>query len=436
MRIIVVGAGFAGMAAACRLAGDGHAVTVLEAAPRLGGRAASFERNGQALNYGEHVLMSRCTAARGFLARIGASDAVSFQESLAIPLLFDGRRWVFRSWPLPGMAHLLPGLLGYAPLSRRERIAALRAGLVLWTSRAARDETFAGWLARRGQTERTIRRLWDPIVIATLNAPSSVVSLRAARYVFREAFFVPHGADIGLFTRPLGDVFDAARRYLEARGGSIELDARVDGVLVGDRRARGVRLLTGREIDGDAVISAVPPDELAGLVSGVRELEAPARAAQQLAWAPIVDVHLTFDRTVLDDPFAVGIDSPVQAICARDSEGGAQTLCLSQSSASEWIDRPDEVVVETLTMALRKLLPSAREAKLVDSLVLRHRRATFVSSPGSDALRPKSRTPIAGLYLAGDWTSTGWPSTIESAVLSGVYAAAAAEGDAALAAAV
>ena len=279
--------------------------------------------------------MSCCTAARGFLARIGASDAVSFQESLAIPLLFDGRRWVFRSWPLPGMAHLLPGLLGYAPLSRRERIAALRAGLVLWTSRAARDETFAVWLARRGQTERTIRRLWDPIVIATLNAPSSVVSLRAARHVFREAFFVPHGADIGLFTRPLGDVFDAARRYLEARGGTVELDARVDGVLVGDRRARGVRLSTGREIDGDAVISAVPPDELAGLVSGVRRVGgagtscAAARVGTDRERAPDLrpeGARRSTSRSASTRP------------CRRsrcDSEGGAQTLSLSQSSASE-----------------------------------------------------------------------------------------------------
>ena len=431
MRVVVVGAGFAGMAAACRLAGDGHSVAVLEAAPRLGGRAASFERNGRRLDCGQHVLLRACGAAQGFLERIGASDAVRFQESLAIPILLDGRRSVLRSWPLPGITHLLPALLGYQRLSGRERLAAARAGLALWISRSSREEAFAEWLARRRQTEKTIRLLWDPIVIATLNAHVEAVSLRAARQVFRDAFFVPHGADMGLFTVPLGDVFDAARRYLEARDSRVEVDAHVERVLARDGRALGVRRADGREGTGDAVIVAVPPDALAGLTAEIPEVRHIVGAAQRLEWAPIVNVHLTFDRKVLDDAFAIGIDSPVQAVFARSSTDDSQTLVLSESSASEWIDRPDEDVVETLTKALRDLLPAARDAALLDSLVLRHRKATFVPAPGSGALRPKSRTPISSLYIAGDWTASGWPSTIESAVLSGVYAAAALESDAA-----
>jgi squalene-associated FAD-dependent desaturase len=452
------------MAAACRLSGDGHSVTLFEASLRLGGRAASFERRGETIDYGQHVLLRTCGAAQGFLERIGASDAVSFQESLAIPLLFDGERTVLRSWPLRGIAHLLPGLLGYRPLSGRERLAAVRAGFTLWALRSSREETFADWLRRHRQTERIIRRFWDPIVVATLDAPSSAVSFRAARHVFHEALFVPHGADMGLFTVPLGDAFQAARRYLEARDGIVELNARVEELLASDGRARGVRLASGREIPGDAVIAAVPPDALAKLASGIPELGRVVGAAQRLEWAPIVNVHLTFDRKVLDDAFAIGIDSPVQAVFVRRATasnsapvqemlsrgaaqaatstlgavsilgcGGAaaQTLVLSQGAAAQWIDQTDEQIVSELLDALRDLLRAARDAKLLDSLVLRSRRATFVPSPGSDVLRPKSRTPLAGLYLAGDWTATGWPSTIESAVLSGIYAAAALESDAA-----
>jgi len=425
-RVVVVGGGFAGMAAACRLSGDGHEVTVLEAAPRLGGRAASFERRGEMINCGQHVLLRACGAAQGFLERIGASDAVSFQETLAIPIFCDGERIVLRSWPLPGIAHLLPGLLLYRPLSGRERLAAARAGLALWASRSLRDETFERWLARHGQTERILRRFWDPIVIATLNAPSSVASFRATRHVFREAFFVSHGADMGLFTWPLGDVFRASLSYVEARGGSGEVNAHAARVLVRDGRACGIKLADGRELYADAVISAVPPDALGEIASGIAQLEAAVTAAQRLVWSPIVNVHLTFDRDALGDPFAVGIDSPVQAILRHD-----RTLVLSQSSATDLIDLSDEAIVTKLRQALRELLPSARDAEFVDSLVLRHLRATFVPSPGSDALRPKARTPIPGLYLAGDWTATGWPSTIESAVLSGIYAAAALESDAA-----
>jgi len=445
-RVVVVGGGFAGMAAACRLAGDGYAVTVLEAAPRLGGRAASFERRGETIDRGQHVLLRACGAAQGFLERIGASDAVSFQESLAIPLLFDGERSVLRSWPLPGIAHLLPGLLGYRPLNGRERLAAARAGLALWASRSLRDETFEQWLVRHGQTERAIRRLWDPIVVAALNAHAGAVSLSAARRVFREALFVPHGADMGLFAVPLGDVLQAARRYLEARHGSVELGSRVERVLIAGCRATGVQLADSRTMEADAVIVAVPPDSLAELTSGVVELGPVVGAAQRLEWASIVNAHLTFDRRVLEDTFAVGIDSPIQAIfrrgeplttpstlaAAAESAGaGRQTLVLSQSAAAEWIGRSDDEIVAELAAELRDLVPAARDAELVDSLVLRHRRATFVPVPGSEALRPKSRTPLAGLYLAGDWTATGWPSTIESAVLSGIYAAAALESDAA-----
>ncbi len=429
MRVVVIGAGFAGMAAACRLAGDGHSVTVLEAAPRLGGRAASFERNGLQLDYGQHVLLRACGAAQGFLERIGALDAVSFQDSLAIPLLCDGERSVLRSWPLPGITHLLPGLLGYRPLARRERLAAVRGGLALWASHSSRAETFADWLERHGQTERIIRRLWDPVVIAALNAPSRVVSSCAARQVFLEAFFVPHGADMGLFTRPLGDVFRASLRYVEARGGIVEVDSPAGAVSVSGGRARGVRLASGREIAADAVICATPPDALSELVTGIPELGQIVGAAEHLQWSPIVNVHLTFDRKVLDDAFAIGIDSTVQVVFTRGTTDGHQTLILSQSAAGELMDLADEEIVAELDRALRELLPSARNAKLVDSLVLRHRRATFVPAPGSGALRPKSRTPIAGLYLAGDWTATGWPSTIESAVLSGVYAVAVAERD-------
>jgi squalene-associated FAD-dependent desaturase len=435
------------MAAACRLSGDGHSVTVIETAPQLGGRSASFERNGQTLDCGQHVLLRACGAAQGFLERIGASDAVSFQDSLAIPLLFDGRRAVLRSWPLPGALHLLPGLLRYRPLVGRERLATARAGLALFVSRGrGDDETFEQWLVRHGQTERAIRRLWDPIVVAALNAHAGAVSLSAARQVFREALFVPHGADMGLFAVPLGDVLQAARRYLEARHGSVELGSRVERVLIAGCRATGVQLADSRTMEADAVIVAVPPDSLAELTSGVVELGPVVGAAQRLEWASIVNAHLTFDRRVLEDTFAVGIDSPIQAIfrrgeplttpstlaaAAESAAAGRQTLVLSQSAAAEWIGRSDDEIVAELAAELRDLVPAARDAELVDSLVLRHRRATFVPSPGSDALRPKSRTPIASLYLAGDWTATGWPSTIESAVLSGIYAAAALESDAA-----
>ncbi len=425
MRVIVIGAGFAGMAAACRLAGDGHTVMVVEKAQCLGGRAAS-ERDGQTLDHGQHVLSRACGAAQGFLERIGALDAVSFQESLAVPLLSVGQRWVLRAWPLPGPMHLVPGLLGYKPLLPKERLAAVRAWLALWATRSTHDEAFAAWLARHGQTERANRLLWDPIVMATLNVPSSVASLLAARRVFRDALFVPHGVDLGCFTVPLGEVFDAARRYLEARGGTVDTGTSVASFTLHEGRgANGVRLKDGRQIGADAVISAVLPDALAALAAEIPKLAETVRAAQELAWSPMVNVHLTFDRDVLGESFAVGVDSPVQWILANGKK-----LSLPLRFASDVVDLADDEIIGRLHQSLRGLLPAAREGRLANSHVVRHRRATFIPSPGSDTLRPKARTAIPGFYVAGDWTATGWPSSIESAVRSGVYAAAALERDA------
>ncbi len=428
-RVVVVGGGFAGFAAACRLAGDGVDVALFERAPRLGGRCASFEHEGETLDYGQHILMSCCTAATGFLERIGAEPTVSFQDYLSIPILCEGERIVIRSAPLPGILHLLPSLLRYRPLSFGERLAALRAGAALSVGRRG-DATFGAWLARHGQNERTVRRLWNPVSIAALNAPADRVSVAAARKVFRDGFFQPDGASIGLFTSPLGSIFDAARKYVEARGGLAEVGAGVSRVLFDRGRAVGVELDDGRSIDAEAVVSAVPPDALERLAGGRPELTHVLEAAGRLEWAPIVNVHLWLDRPALADEFAIAVDSPVQAVFdvgKLHEKCGSTHLVLSQSAADAWVDRADAEVVDNLTTALREVLPVVRDAEIRRSLVIRHREATFVPAPGSDALRPAARTPIDGLFLAGDWTATGWPSTIEGAVRSGIGAAARAE---------
>ncbi|MEW5825593.1 MAG: hydroxysqualene dehydroxylase HpnE [Candidatus Bipolaricaulota bacterium] len=436
MRAIVIGAGFSGAAAACRLAGDGHSVTWLEASPRLGGRAASFTWRGQPVDYGEHVLLRACTAAQGFLERVGAADAVRFQDTFAVPLLTESARSILRSIPLPGPAHLLPGLLGYRLLSPGERLSAGVAGLrLLLGSRRGSEETFGSWLRRHGQSDRARRRLWEPIVVATLNARADDVSLPAARQVFREALLVPHGGDVGLFAVPLGEVFAAARRYLEARGATVETRARMVRLLVrgaSKEEATGVALADGRAMETDAVILAVPPHELARLAGGEPHWKALIGAALGLVWSPIVNVRLVMDRRVLFDRFVAGVETDIQiALDHGPTSAGAttQAIGISLSAAEAWIDLPPSEVVARITASLGKLLPAARGARILDAVVLRHRRATFLPAPGSDALRPPNRTSLRRLYLAGDWTQTGWPSTIEGAIRSGVFAAAAAEAD-------
>ena len=430
--VAVVGGGFAGVAAACRLAGDGLRPILLERAPRLGGRAASFRDrvSGEHVDYGHHVSMRCCTATHGFLQRIGASDALPYQPELAVPILCGPERSDLRSnLFLPGFLHLAPALLRYRCLSAVERFRVASAAIAL---PAARGEiSFGDWLRRRRQSERSVARLWNPICVATLNAHADEVSLQAARHVFREGFFSRGGAGLGLFTRVLGDVFAAAWTYIEERGGQVRTGTGVARILTGSSRAVGVETSDGDAVEADSVIAAVPPWDLRAIVSD--PLLAPIlERAGRLAWAPIVDVHLWLDRPVLEEDFVIAVDGPVQAVFdlsrihERPSAVGSH-LVLSQSAAEPWIDRSSEEIVEELVGALRDLVPAAREARVTRHLVVRHRRATFVPAPGADALRPPSKTPVEGLYLAGDWTASGWPSTIEGAIRSGIAAAGRAE---------
>ena len=433
-RVVVIGGGFAGFAAAARLAGDGATPILLERARRFGGRAASFDdaATGETVDYGHHVLMRCCTAALGFLRRIGASDLVRIQPELEIPILADGRTSCLRSAPLPGILHLAPSLLRYAPLTVGERLGVVRGAMPLLFPVSRREVVFGPWLRRHGQNPRAMTRLWNPICVAALNAPADVVSLAAARKVFREGFFTPGGADMGLFTGPLSRVFDAARAYVEEAGGEVRLGAKAESLVFDDGAVRGVRLASGEAVEADAVISAVPPDALQPILPHANrsEILGPVR---RMTWAPIVNVHVWFDRPVMEHDFVVPVDSPIQTVFdisrLHGAEGGPAHLAVSQSAASEWIDRSSQEISDELLAALPDVLPRATNAACIHWRVIKHPRATFIPAPGIDRLRPGSKTQLRGLYLAGDWTASGWPSTIEGAVRSGIAAAARVQGD-------
>jgi len=428
--VLVVGGGFAGVAAACRLAGEGHRPTLLERAPRLGGRASSFVSPalGETIDYAHHVLMRCCTASTGFLARIGMRSSVRFQPTLAVPIVSPSGSAALRSSFLTGALHLAPALLRYALLPLRARLQVARAAVALAHGPRPQDTYLADWLERHGQSPAAVQRLWNPICIATLNATANQVSLLALRKVLRDAFLHPDGADMGLFSVPLSELFDAAARYITSHGGTVLRNAGAARILVDDEAVRGVELLSGQCIEARSVVSAVAPEHLSAIASAIGPLAEPLDRAQRLRWSPIVDLHAWFDRPILPEQFAIGVESPAQAMFdltrIHDRPSDLTHIVLSQSAASEWIDRPPTDVAEELISALDTLFPKVRQATAVRTLVLRHRQATFIPEPGAGSLRPRTVTPISGLYLAGDWTATGWPATIEGAIRSGVTAAA------------
>jgi len=435
--VIVIGGGPAGIAAACALAERGRKILLLERAPRLGGRAASFNyiTMDEEVDYGQHVLMRCCTASIGLLQQLGMETSVRFQKSLRVPIVCGTGRSVgtevitsvIASVPLPGPLHLLPSLIQYHPLSFRERVAVLRAGLSLLTQNPGEEQTFADWLSSHGQTERAIARLWEPICIATLNERPHAVSARTARMIFKEGFFSPHGAEMGLFTLPLSRIFSAAIPFLRARGGEVRTDAPVRRILAEEGKVHGVELITGERIEANEVIAAIPPYYLRPLLPEAVINDPIFTRLEKIRFSPIVNLHLWFDRPVMEEPFLIAVDSPVQAIfdlTKIQGREGATHIVLSQSAARDLIDIPITTIKERLFSTLSELLPKAHKARLLDDLLIKSPRATFVPAPGSEVLRPGAQAPIGGLLLAGDYTAIGWPSTIEGAIRSGRDAAA------------
>ena len=426
--VVVIGGGAAGIAAACRLAERGIKVLLLERSPRLGGRAASFvhRRMDEEIDYGHHVLMCCCTQTVALLACLGMQGAVSFQPRLRVTIVCGSNHARLTSVPFSGPLHLLPSLLGYRLLKLTERLGVARAGLALLAQDPPEDWSFSEWLRDHRQTPRVIRRLWDPICVATLNAHVGSVSASAAAMVFKEGFFRPHGAALGLFTVPLSRIFSAAIPFIQARGGNVRLKAPVEKILIENGRATGVLLPSGDRIPVEGVITAIPPFDLLPLLPQEVGEGVHFASMTQIRWSPIVNLHLWFERPVMDEPFLIAVNSVVQAIfniSRIHTKDGPSHLVLSQSTAQDLMARSSEEIRDQLLGALEEVLPAVRIARLLDTLVIKHHRATFLPSPGSDALRPRAQTPINGLFLAGDYTATGWPSTLESAVRSGRVAA-------------
>jgi squalene-associated FAD-dependent desaturase len=431
-RAAVVGGGLAGIAAALELADAGACVTVLEARPRLGGATFSVQRDGLWLDNGQHVFLRCCTAYRGLLERLGVAAQTSLQPRLAIPVLRPGRgvAWLRRG-ALPAPLHLAGALARYGPLAAGERLAVLRAVRALRRLRlddpALDRTTFGAWLASRGQTERSVAVLWDLITLPTVNLPAAEASLALAAKVFKTGLLEQaDAADVGYAAVPLQRLHgEAAERALAAAG--VEVLTRTRALALA---ARSVSW-EGGGLEADAVVVAVPHDEAAALV--------PAGALPngvdlaRLGTSPILNLHVVYDRRVTEHAFAAAIDSPIQWVFDRSAAAGlreGQYLAVSLSGAADAIERPLAELRAAFEPALADLFPAARPARVVSFYATREPRATFRGVPGTAAHRPGPRTRLSGVYIAGAWTDTGWPATMEGAVRSGLAAARAALADA------
>jgi squalene-associated FAD-dependent desaturase len=438
--VVIVGGGLAGITAALDCAAGGARVTLLEVRRRLGGAAYSFERDGLEMDNGQHVFLRCCVAYRGLLNRIGSERLVTLQPRLRIPVLSPGAPPVLleRSG-LPAPAHMALALARYPHLSARHKLGAVRAVLALLaierTSRGRRElradrMTLGDWLGARGQDAQAVAALWDLIALPTLNVRAEEASLSLGAFVFRHGVLSDAAAsDIGFHGAGLSETIAApSERALKRAGVEIRLGCRVARI---DRAGAGFEVHAGGDgvdaVDADAVIVALPHERAAGLLEPL--LGARAARLRGLGSSPIVNLHVVYDRPVLDEPFAAGVGTPVQYLFDRTAAGGApagcQYLAVSLSGADREMSMSVAELREHYVAALAELLPRARSARIESFLVTREHAATFRATPGTAALRPGPVTAVPGLVLAGTWTATAWPATLESAVLSGHAAATA-----------
>ena len=424
-RVVVVGGGLAGIAAALRCADAGAAVTLVEVRPQLGGAAYSFHREGLTVDNGQHVFLRCCTAYRALLRRLGSEATTTLQPRLAIPVLAPGgRRGWLRRGGLPAPAHLGAALLRYPFLSLGERVGVARAAAALARldpdDPALDAQSFGAWLAAHGQSPAAIEALWELIALPTLNLPAAEASLALAAYVFQTGLLTARDAgDVGWAQAPLSAVHgEAAARALRSARVAVRTRWKAD-------RVEGLAVHSPDEVlDGDAVVVAVPHDRAADLLPDGALPD--VGALRRLGASPIVNLHVVYDRPVLDLPFAAAVRSPVQYVFDRTRSAGlerGQYLAVSLSGAQREMAMSPAELRARFEPALAALLPAARGARVERFFVTREHAATFRATPGTRALRPGPRTAIPGLVLAGAYTATGWPATMEGAVRSGEAAA-------------
>jgi len=427
---LIVGGGVAGLAAAVRLSEAGVPVTLLETRKKLGGRATSFAdvRSGQVLDNCQHVVLGCCTNYLDLLTRLGVRDSITWYDE-QYWIEEGGRTSIIRPSPLPAPLHFSLATARASFLSSRDLFAHMRIGPVLLRAVRAehKKEPFAAYLGRYGQTERVIRRFWSPIVISACNLDVDRVAASVALHVFQEGFLgSPEAARIGVPSVPLIELYTRAKEIISRGGGKLHLGSGVESM-----DERGAITTDGEKFPlerGGRIICAVPVERVNRIVDEhVRAVDPRFAPLDTFGHSPILGVHLKFDRPVLKTPHAVLVDRPTQWLFRKDDEG--KYIHAVISAADAWLGLAEQQIAQKVVEDIQACIPEAREAKLHMARAVKEKLATFAPEPGVEDRRPEATHTASDVILAGDYTNTGWPATMEGAARSGYTAAAAALGE-------
>jgi squalene-associated FAD-dependent desaturase len=436
-RVAVVGGGLAGLAAGSALAENGFHVTLFERRAYLGGRASSYQHpgTGEVVDNCQHVLLGCCTNLIEFYRRIGVENKIRWFDELTF-LEPGGRASVIRPSRLPAPFHTAPSFLRSRCLEFAEKLT-VAAGMAALVPTTPRDngQNFLSWLRRHGQTDGAINRFWKTVLVSALNEELENVSVRSAAQVIRESFLKSAAAGrMGVPTVPLSNLYSAAGDYICARGGAVEFRCNVESFRAEPAQVK--LLVSGQEQTFDFVILAVPFDVLCRLLPRTSAAEPLQQSLAHFETSPITGIHLWFDRQITELEHAVLLDRTTQwmfhksKLFAAGRQGFSDAAALNGSYVELVVSSSKSLVeksrAEIIDMALKELcefFPAARDANLIKSTVIKEIHATYSPRPGIDAYRPGSQTAWPRVFLAGDWTATGWPATMEGAVRSGYLAA-------------
>jgi zeta-carotene desaturase len=456
--VIVIGGGLAGLAAGVALAESGWRVHLFEQRPFLGGRATSYILpDGEHVDNCQHVTLGCCTNLDDFYRRVGSGEKIKFFDRLVF-LDPQGRIGEMQAGLLPAPFHMTGSFAKFAPLTLRDKLSIARAMLSILVSRGKPADlaepggiSMLEWLKRRGQTKGAIERFWRVVLVSALDEELDRTDARYGIDVFWKAFLSNRsGYRMGVPAVPLADLYAGCKVAIEQKAGEVAMRCPVRSARIESGAITGVEFDGGRVEAADAYVFAVPHTALPNLLgSRLPELAPILASIEKIGVAPITGVHFWFDRQVMTEPFITLLDTTTQwvfnktALYGEPREGtasavpqhpaklgasapegqGIQYLQLVISASYDLLQKPRQEIIDLCLKEVRHALPAAREAQLLKATVIKEAAATFSPHPGVDSLRPKQETPVAGLYLAGDWTDTGWPATMEGAVRSGYLAA-------------
>jgi len=416
--VIIVGGGLAGLATAAALGGAGFDVELYEARGFLGGRATSFplapsEEDSVVIDNCQHVLLKCCVNLLDFYSRLGVRERVQFSSEFHF-IEPGGRVSVLKRGALPAPLHFTGSFLRLKFLGMADKLAIARGLLAIRREHETRGDldriSMLDWLREKRQTPVAIERFWRQVLVSAINEELDRMAAAHGFQVFWQAFLAKADSyEMGVPAVPLGELY-AGAAWKRFENVAIHLRTPVESV-----DASGcVKLAGGSVRKADFIVVCLPPDRVGAVAPGLNIDTA------WVEYSPITGIHLWFDRPVTDLPHATLLDRTIQWMYNKE---GGRYLQLVVSASRSLTDMPRADVIALAVRELAEFFPAVADAKLERAHVIKELRATFSARPGVEELRPRAVTPAENIFLAGDWTRSGWPATMEGAVRSGYIAA-------------